>query len=47
MTYIATKAAVININNAYRTYTFHPTRMSIYDGLTGAVNHHSSSQYIG
>jgi hypothetical protein len=35
MTYIATKTAVININNAYRTYTFHPIRgRAIDDGLS-------------
>jgi hypothetical protein len=38
MTYIATKTAVININNAYRTYTFRPIRgRPMDDGLTAAV----------
>jgi len=35
MTYIATKTAVININNAYRTYIFHPIGgRGIDDGLS-------------
>lgn len=39
MTYIAMKTAVININNAYRTYTLRPIQgRAIDDGLTNDID---------